>query len=372
MSTDRQFEGARGVSYAAGGMMQWSFKDAIIANAGGGQANAVQLNAQINNVTTIVTAGDSVKLPPPAQTNQFADGPSDNRGVPIIVVNSGANTLAVFPDSGSTINGLAANTSVNVAAGDVVGFWQTSAGAWFTADNTNKLFGNVTLAPGKFLFESAATGIVAGTTRTQAGATPLTQEINRVDTATAPAAGSLLGDGVVLPASAAGLTLLVWNNTNNPVQLYSNGSDTVNGVAGATGIAMPPNSLYIAVAAAAGSWMVDGTGMGNAGQYPTETAVDNLVAHAGGGQGAATVLPALLNRVTTVASAGDSVVLPASKSGMNVTVTNAAASNSMNVFPAAGEAINALGANAAFALAAGKTATFYCYTAAQWHSILSA
>jgi hypothetical protein len=44
----------------------------------------------------------------------------------------------------------------------------------------------------------------------------------------------------------------------------------------------------------------------------------------------------------------------------------------MNVFPASGEAINALGANAAFALAAGKTATFYCYTAAQWHSILSA
>ena len=372
MSTDRQFEGARGVSYAAGGMMQWSFKDAIPANAGGGQANAVLLSAQVNNVTTVATAGDSVRLPAPAQTNQFADGPTDNRGVPIIVINSGAGTLAVFPDSGSTINGLAQNAPINVAAGDVVGFYQTSLGAWFTSDNANKLFGNVTIAQGKFLFESATTGLIAGTTRTQAGATPLGQEINRVDTSTAAAAGSLLGDGVVLPPAAAGLTLLVWNNTSNPIQLYGNGGDSVNGVAGATGIAMPPNSLYIAVAAAAGGWMVDGTGMGNAGQYPTETAVDNLTAHAGGGQGAATSLPALLNRVTTVATAGDSVGLPASRSGMNVTVTNAAASNSMNVFPASGEAINALGANAAFALAAGKTATFYCYTAAQWHSILSA
>jgi len=372
MSTDRQFEGARGVSYAAGGMMQWSYKDAITANAGGGQANAVQLNAQVNNVTAVASAGDSVKLPPPAQTSQFADGPTDNRGVPIIVINSGASALAVFPDPGSAINGLAANASINVAAGDVVGFYQTAAGAWFTSDNANKLFGNVTIAPGRFLFESAATGIVAGTTRTQAGATALAQEINRIDTSTTPAAGSLLGDGVVLPVSVAGLTLLVWNNTNNPVQLYASGADTVNGVAGAIGIAMPPNSLYIAVAAASGAWMVDGTGMGNAGQYPTETAVDSLTAHAGGGQGAATQLPALLNRVTTVATAADSVGLPASRSGMNVTVTNAAASNSVNVFPASGEAINALGANAAFALAAGKTATFYCYTAGQWHSILSA
>ena len=109
MSTDRQFEGARGVSYAGGGMVQWSYKDAITANAGGGQASGVQLNAQINNVTVVATAGDSVKLPSPAQTNQFADGPTDNRGVPIIVINSGTNTLAVFPDAGSTINGLAPN-----------------------------------------------------------------------------------------------------------------------------------------------------------------------------------------------------------------------------------------------------------------------
>ena len=101
-------------------------------------------------------------------------------------------------------------------------------------------------------------------------------------------------------------------------------------------------------------------------------AVDNLTAHAGGGQGSATALTSMFNRVTTVATAADSVILPASAAGMCITVTNAAAANSMNVFPATGDAINALGANAAFALAAGKTAEFVCYTAGQWHSILSA
>lgn len=101
-------------------------------------------------------------------------------------------------------------------------------------------------------------------------------------------------------------------------------------------------------------------------------ATDSITAHAGGGQTNATKLTSVLNRVTTVASAADSVELPASIAGLEITIINAAASNSMNVFPATGEAINALSANSAFAVAAGKTATFYCVTAGQWHSILSA
>lgn len=100
--------------------------------------------------------------------------------------------------------------------------------------------------------------------------------------------------------------------------------------------------------------------------------VDNLTAHAGGGQGSATAITAMTTRFTTVASANDSSVLPASQAGLEITVINAAASNAMNVFPATGEQINALGSNAAFSLAAGKTAIFFCCTAGQWHSILSA
>src|SRR5579884_2683582 len=73
---------------------------------------------------------------------------------------------------------------------------------------------------------------------------------------------------------------------------------------------------------------------------------DNLTAHAGGGQANALTLTAVFNRVTTVGTAGDSVKLPATsglQTGqcMEITVTNAAAANSMNVFPATGDQINA-------------------------------
>ena len=103
-------------------------------------------------------------------------------------------------------------------------------------------------------------------------------------------------------------------------------------------------------------------------------AVDGLTAHAGGGQALATPIPANVQiaRVITVASAADSVVLPASVGGLEITVVNATAATSMNVFPATGEAINALGANTAFAVPGAKTCTFYCATAGQWHTQLSA
>jgi hypothetical protein len=57
---------------------------------------------------------------------------------------------------------------------------------------------------------------------------------------------------------------------------------------------------------------------------------------------------------------------------MNIVVINAAAVNSMNVFPDTGSTINALSANTAFALAAGKTATFVTTLPGAWHAILSA
>jgi hypothetical protein len=103
---------------------------------------------------------------------------------------------------------------------------------------------------------------------------------------------------------------------------------------------------------------------------------NNITAFASGGQASATQLTAVVNRVVTVATAADSVKLPATTNVaagqcIEITVTNAAA-NSLNVFPATGDAINALGANAAFAVAAGKTATFFCVNAGVWHSLLSA
>lgn len=102
-----------------------------------------------------------------------------------------------------------------------------------------------------------------------------------------------------------------------------------------------------------------------------ESVQDALTAHAGGGQANGTAITSQNARFTTVATAGDSATLQVAVPGLIVSVSNAGA-NSMNIFPAVGGQINALGANAAFALAAGKTAFFTAYNATQWHSILSA
>lgn len=103
------------------------------------------------------------------------------------------------------------------------------------------------------------------------------------------------------------------------------------------------------------------------------SSVNGLTAHAGGGQASATALTASINRVTVCATAADSVALPAAKAGACITVINAGAA-SANVFPVNGgtDSINALAANAAFAVANGKTCEFLCANDGVWHTNLSA
>ena len=103
-----------------------------------------------------------------------------------------------------------------------------------------------------------------------------------------------------------------------------------------------------------------------------DSVTNAITAYAGGGQTNAVALTSAINRVTTVASAADSVKLPAATPGASVFVVNAAATNSMNVFPQTGEIINALSANASFAVAANKTAIFICAVTGTWNSILTA
>lgn len=103
-----------------------------------------------------------------------------------------------------------------------------------------------------------------------------------------------------------------------------------------------------------------------------DTTINGLTAFAGGGQGSATPLTGMMNRVTTVATAADSVKLPAAVAGLTVVAVNAAAANAMNVFPNTGDSINALAANTALSVAANKAIVFFCVVSGIWHSVLTA
>jgi hypothetical protein len=216
------------------------------------------------------------------------------------------------------------------------------------------------------VLDSADDALTAHAGGGQGSALVLQSLINRVATV------ATSGDSVALPPSIPGLSVTLINSGANAMQVYGSGTDTINDVAFGTGISQLPNSLLIFECSVQGKWYAEGTGCGYSGQFPTISSQDGLTAHAGGGQGSAFQIATSIARFTTVGTAGDSSKLPVSAPGLQITVVNAAAANSMNVFPATGDAINALGANAAFALAANKTATFFCTAAGQWHSILTA
>ena len=103
--------------------------------------------------------------------------------------------------------------------------------------------------------------------------------------------------------------------------------------------------------------------------YGQNMAQDNITATHLGTQGTSLLITGPMARITTVASAGDSVTMPLSVRGMEIVLVNDAAANAANIFPALGDAINALGANAAFSLtvAAGPT-IFYCYSNGLWRT----
>lgn len=233
------------------------------------------------------------------------------------------------------------------------------------AQLANPTFQTVTLAPNGLLYESAADNLTAAAGGGQAGALPLAAETNRIATVAAA------GDSVKLPASAPGLTIIVINHGANSCQVYGLGADTINDAATATGVPQMMNSEVIYTCTTAGKWYSNGLGTGYAGPLPTVSFQNGITATAGGGQAGAFQINTCIARLTTVAANGDSAKLPASAGGLQITVSNAGAA-SLNVFPYLGDAINGAAANAAFAVAAGKTASFSCAVAGQWHALASA
>lgn len=111
------------------GYSQISVTNAITAAAGGGQANATQLNSAFNRVTTVATAADSVKLPVCAAQNA-PNGSAVGPGGQVWVMNTSANSLNVFPATGDAINALAANTAIAIATVTGKVFTCAVAGTW--------------------------------------------------------------------------------------------------------------------------------------------------------------------------------------------------------------------------------------------------
>lgn len=98
------------------------------------------------------------------------------------------------------------------------------------------------------------------------------------------------------------------------------------------------------------------------------TVTNSITAYAGGGQANATSLTTQINRITTCATAGDSVKLPLATAGKKVTVYNDGAT-ALDIYPQSGENIDPLADNVALRISAGGKASFECAVATTWKYI---
>jgi hypothetical protein len=346
-STGGNIGQASGYNYASG-LLAYPNATGITANAGGGQGSATALTKEVNNVTTVATAADSVKLP------------TSVAGLKIVVLNNGANNMQVFGAGTDTINGVATATGVSQLASSAVLYVCPVAGVWFSiALGTSYSGGSLPTA-------SYANALTAHAGGGQGSALALTALINRVTTVATAA------DSVKLPTSTPGLEITIINSGANRMQVFGAGTDTINGVATATGVSQLAGSVVKYTCTAAGLWFSQEVAYGVSGNLPKYSVTNAITAFAGGGQGSAVLLTTSISRVTTVATAGDSVKLPTALAGLQVTVVNAAAANAMDVFPNTGDVINALAANTALSVAANKTIIFTCAVNGTWNSLLTA
>lgn len=99
--------------------------------------------------------------------------------------------------------------------------------------------------------QKVTTGLTATASGTQTTALALTAAANSVDTVATAA------DSVKLPLAVAGLSVFVVNTAANSMQVFGSGTDTINAVATATGVAQAggKSALYVCTASApAGKW----------------------------------------------------------------------------------------------------------------------
>jgi hypothetical protein len=105
-----------------GGFVAYGVSNSLTA-AGSTQGTALELVRPINNVTT-TAASTGVRFPVAIP------------GMRLIVRNSGANTLAVYPATGATINALATNAAYSLGVSAMIEFVAMSATNWYTMGAT--------------------------------------------------------------------------------------------------------------------------------------------------------------------------------------------------------------------------------------------
>jgi hypothetical protein len=193
-----------------------------------------------NTRFTTVAAGTGAVLPPTV-SGGIGGFPLAGLSLDIVVDIAAANNLIVYPhpnDVGGTINAV---SSVVLIPGSITPFQVIQNGRWF-ADSIG------TGASGS-LETIGSQGNIASSGTSQGTATVITQAMANVSS------GGGAPAGVTLPVAARGLQVAIAVNNGTGIQVYGNGSDTINGIAGATGIPEGNALIVLYYCFTAGAWL---------------------------------------------------------------------------------------------------------------------
>jgi hypothetical protein len=232
-----------GIGYVGPQFVQ-SAQDNLTASTTHSIAGATPIPATYSRFTTVANAGDAAKLP------------AGFRGMSIGVVNAGANNMQVYAfQAGDTINGIVGSTGVSQMTGSMVFYTcfsvnpTTGVATWFAQDLGVGTTGNFpTLA-----YQS---GMVAGTTQTAAGGTPITSSIAEFDTV------AHTDDAATLPAAQPGMQIAVINNGVQTLRVFAltqalggiSGGDKINAVNTSLDMAGPP-TITLFYCTVLGQWI---------------------------------------------------------------------------------------------------------------------
>lgn len=102
---------------------------AITAGTNAQGQGSIAASTEVANVTTTANNPSGVTLP------------SGSSGFKKIVLNNGTNPIVVYPTTGQTINGLAANAGVTIPVGYAIEFTCSATGTWRTTSYGSQTFG---------------------------------------------------------------------------------------------------------------------------------------------------------------------------------------------------------------------------------------
>ncbi len=304
------------------------------------QAGATLINSSYSVVTTVTVAGDGVRLP----------GAGANAGDIIVIMNNGANSLAVYPAVSDSLGEAGVDQPEDLPVGSSVTYLSMDNATWSRIGAGRSLLLSQINSPTNptLAFGDADTGIYEGADdqmRFAAGGSAIA-EVNTT--------------GVVSSFGTAWKLIHEGPTATNPTIAPAQG-DLDTGIGGIVGA----DTLSLISGGVAGLQLPEL----NSNVIQAPDAQIGLTAFATGGQGSATQVNAAYAQFSTVATLADSGRLPpVFKVGSIITVKNDGAAD-MDMFPSSGDDLGA-GTDTAVSIVAGTAAKFMATVAdATWTQI---